>query len=84
VAFVINFFLGHLAHPDLVLAAFGVVNALNSLVASPLRNLMQTAQALVCNRSGYARDAAVRAPRWPSSTRCWWACRFTRRCAAPY
>jgi Na+-driven multidrug efflux pump len=51
VTFVINFFLGRLAHPDLALAAFGVVNALNSLVASPLRNLMQTAQALVYNRA---------------------------------
>jgi len=50
VTFVINFFLGRLAHPDLALAAFGVVNALNSLVASPLRNLVQTAQALVHSR----------------------------------
>jgi Na+-driven multidrug efflux pump len=51
VNFVINFFLGRLANPDLALAAFGVVNALKSLVASPLRNLMQTAQALVHNRA---------------------------------
>lgn len=51
VNFVINFFLGRLANPDLALAAFGVVNALKSLVASPLRNLMQTAQALVRNRA---------------------------------
>jgi len=50
VMFVINFFLGRLAHPDLALAAFGVVNALKSLVASPLRNLVQTAQALVHSR----------------------------------
>src|SRR5688572_22303304 len=50
VSFVINFFLGRLANPDLALAAFGVVNALTSLVASPLRNLVQTAQALVRNR----------------------------------
>jgi Na+-driven multidrug efflux pump len=50
VTFVINFFLGRLANPDLALAAFGVVTALNSLVASPVRNLMQTAQALVHNR----------------------------------
>jgi O-antigen/teichoic acid export membrane protein len=50
VTFVINFFLGRLANPDLALAAFGVVNALNSLVASPLRNLVQTAQALVHSR----------------------------------
>ena len=51
VMFVINFFLGRLAHPDLALAAFGVVNALKSLVASPLRNLVQTAQALVHSRA---------------------------------
>jgi len=50
VPFVINFFLGRLAHPDLALAAFGVVNALNSLVASPLRNMVQTAQALSHSR----------------------------------
>lgn len=50
VTFVINFFLGRLANPDLALAAFGVVTALNSLVASPLRNMVQTAQALVHNR----------------------------------
>ena len=50
VTFVINFFLGRLANPDLALAAFGVVNALKSLVASPLRNMAQTAQALVHSR----------------------------------
>ncbi len=50
VTFVINFFLGRLSNPDLALAAFGVVTALNSLVASPLRNLVQTGQALVHNR----------------------------------
>ncbi len=51
VTFVINFFLGRLANPDLALAAFGVVTALKSLVASPLRNLVQTAQALVHTRA---------------------------------
>lgn len=51
VPFVINFFLGRLAHPDLALAAFGVINGLNSLVVSPLRNLVQTAQALVQDRA---------------------------------
>jgi len=51
VSLVINFFLGRLANPDLALAAFGVVNGLKSLVASPLRNLAQTAQALVHNRA---------------------------------
>jgi Na+-driven multidrug efflux pump len=50
VPLVINFFLGRLANPDLALAAFGVVNALKSLVASPLRNMVQTAQALVHSR----------------------------------
>lgn len=55
VSFVINFFLGRLANPDLALAAFGVVNALKSLVASPLRNMAQTAQALVHTR----RDMSV-------------------------
>ncbi len=50
VTFVINFFLGRLAHPDVALAAFGVVNALTSLIVSPLRNLSQTAQALVQSR----------------------------------
>lgn len=51
VTFVINFFLGRLAHPDLALAAFGVVNGIKSLVASPLRNLAQTAQALTHSRA---------------------------------
>lgn len=51
VTFVINFFLGRLANPDLALAAFGVVNGLKSLVASPLRNMAQTAQALVHTRA---------------------------------
>src|SRR5262249_34913242 len=50
VPFVINFFLGRLANPDLALAAFGVVDALKSLVASPLRNMAQPAQALVHSR----------------------------------
>lgn len=50
VTFVINFFLGRLEHPDLALAAFGVVNALTSLIVSPLRNLVQTTQALVRSR----------------------------------
>lgn len=50
VPFVINFFLGRLVNPDLALAAFGVVNALKSLIVSPLRNLVQTTQALVQSR----------------------------------
>ena len=51
VTLVINFFLGRLINPDLALAAFGVVTALNSLVASPLRNLVHVAQALVHSRT---------------------------------
>lgn len=50
VTFVISFFLGRLANPDLALAAFGVVNALQLLIVSPLRNLVQMAQALVQSR----------------------------------
>jgi len=51
VVFVINLFLGRLANPDLALAAFGVVNALKALIVSPLRNVVQTAQALVQTRA---------------------------------
>ena len=47
---VINFFLGRLAKPDLSLAAFGVLNGLVRFLLSPLRNLTQTAQALVRER----------------------------------
>ncbi len=46
VVFVINIFLGRLASPDLALAAFGVVHGLVSLLFSPGRNLLQTAQTL--------------------------------------
>ncbi len=46
-ALIINFFLGRLLRADLALAAFGVVRGLVMLLASPLRNLAQTAQALV-------------------------------------
>jgi Na+-driven multidrug efflux pump len=46
-ALTINFFLGRLLRADLALAAFGVVRGLVMLLASPLRNLAQTAQALV-------------------------------------
>jgi len=45
--FVINVLLGRLLHPDLALAAFGVVHGLVSLIFSPVRNLVQTAQTLV-------------------------------------
>ena len=46
-AVLINVFLGRLTSPDLALAAFGVVHGLTSLILSPLRNLLQTAQTLV-------------------------------------
>lgn len=45
--FVINVMLGRLTSPDLALAAFGVVHGLVSLLLSPVRNLVQTAQTLV-------------------------------------
>jgi Na+-driven multidrug efflux pump len=48
--FVINLFLGRLANPDLAMAAFGVVQALQGMVVSPLRNLVHTTQALVHSR----------------------------------
>jgi len=44
---VISIFLGFLANPDLALAAFNVVYGLVSLIISPMRNLLQTAQTLV-------------------------------------
>ncbi|MDP6707086.1 MAG: hypothetical protein QF893_12145 [Alphaproteobacteria bacterium] len=47
VATVISIFLGLLANPDLALAAFNVVYGLVSLLMSPMRNLVQTAQTLV-------------------------------------
>jgi Na+-driven multidrug efflux pump len=47
IAVVINIFLGRLANPDLALASFGVVHSLASLILSPIRNLVQTAQTLV-------------------------------------
>lgn len=43
----ISIFLGLLADPDLALAAFNVVYGLVSLLMSPMRNLVQTAQTLV-------------------------------------
>jgi O-antigen/teichoic acid export membrane protein len=45
--FAINIALGRLASPDLALAAFGVVHGLVSLLMSPLRNLVHTAQTLI-------------------------------------
>jgi len=46
----INFSLGQLSNPDLALAGFGIVNGLMRTCLSPLRNLIQTAQALVRSR----------------------------------
>ncbi len=43
----ISIFLGLLANPDLALAAFNIVYGLVSLLMSPMRNLLQTAQTLV-------------------------------------
>jgi len=52
--FVISIFLGRLLHPDLALAAFGVVHGLTGLMMNPMRNLLHTAQTL-------ARTASDRA-----------------------
>ncbi|MDP6831050.1 MAG: hypothetical protein QF512_08775 [Alphaproteobacteria bacterium] len=43
----ISIFLGMLANPDLALAAFNIIYGLVSLLMSPMRNLLQTAQTLV-------------------------------------
>ncbi len=56
--FVISICLGRLADPDLALAAFAVVYGLASLMLSPLRNLVQTAQTLV--RSAADRRVMLR------------------------
>lgn len=50
VIFVINLFLGRLADAELAIAAFGVAHGLISLMMAPMRNLTQTAQALVSRR----------------------------------
>jgi len=50
VIFAVNFFLGQLTHPDLSLAAFGVVYGLVRIILAPLRNLVQTAQTLLRTR----------------------------------
>lgn len=47
VVFILNFFLGRLANPDLAIASFGVVLSILRLILSPIRNLIQTTQALV-------------------------------------
>ena len=48
---VISICLGFLGNPDLALAAFNVVYSLVSLIVSPMRNLLQTAQTLVKSNS---------------------------------
>ncbi|MFC1814526.1 hypothetical protein ACFL0M_01015 [Thermodesulfobacteriota bacterium] len=50
VTLAINFFLGQLSNPDLALAGFGVASGLMRAFLAPLRNLVQTAQALVRSR----------------------------------
>jgi len=47
VTLILNFFLGRLVNPDLALASFGVVYGLVRVLLAPVRNLVQTAQALV-------------------------------------
>ena len=43
----ISIFLGRLPNPDLALAAFNIIYGLVCVLMSPMRNLMQTAQAIV-------------------------------------
>ena len=50
VILVINLFLGRLSQAELAIAAFGVVHGLVSLLMGPMRNLTQSAQALVSRR----------------------------------
>ena len=51
VIFTVNLFLGRLVRPELALAAFGLLDSLMRLLLSPLRNVIQTVQALVRFRS---------------------------------
>lgn len=53
VMFVLNFFLGNLANPDLAIASFGVTYGLVRLVLAPLRNLVQATQSLVKQRADF-------------------------------
>lgn len=50
VMFVVNFFLGQLANPDLAIASFGIVYGLARFILAGPRNLVQTSQTLVCSR----------------------------------
>ena len=47
VVFTVNLFLGRLVRPELALAAFGLLDSLMRVLLSPLRNFIQTVQALV-------------------------------------
>ena len=53
-ASVIILFLGRLFKPDLSLGAFGVVFGLVRIILAALRNLVQTAQALLRTRADFA------------------------------
>jgi len=48
--FVLNFFLGQLANPDLAIASFGIVYGLVRILLGGTRSLIQTAQSLVRGR----------------------------------
>ncbi|MFH1620082.1 MAG: MATE family efflux transporter, partial [bacterium] len=48
--FVLNFFLGHLANPDLAIASFGIVYALTRIILVGPTSLVQAAQSLVKGR----------------------------------
>lgn len=56
--FFANFFLGRMARPDRAIASFGILDGLFRLLLHPLRNLTQTAQALV--RSAAERRQMLR------------------------
>lgn len=55
VVFTVNLFLGRVARPELALAAFGLLDSLMRVLLSPLRNVIQTVQALV----RFRRDVRV-------------------------
>ena len=55
VVFTVNLFLGRLVRPELALAAFGLLDSLMRVLLSPLRNFIQTVQALV----RFRRDVGV-------------------------
>ena len=51
VAFTVGLFLGRLVHPELALAAFGVLDAMTRVLLGPLRNLTQAVQTLTRTRA---------------------------------